>query len=388
MEKNDKIKEILSKLLTTIIDYKKYIASGVVLVVISLLLLSSNANEIRLFPKIAKKSVKEIEKIDTNIDNTQENTFDENPLIENKDKKLNKFIKNYYKAIEKADIEKIRKYVDVLSDIEVNSIRQKAIAREGHKNIKVYTKNGPEPDSYLAYVYLELKFKNIKTLVPGVEPLYIKKDDDGFVIINSMNSSAKDLEFTNEAELAEDVVQLLENTNEAYKKACSKDKELVKMLEENGYDVPDFDEEDKPDGKDDKDNKNDKDTQSEVKPKEDKDKDNKDKKPDKSTVNDNQSKPKDDNKPSDKDKTPKSKKDNKNGSLIGKTYILKDGVRLRSKKSTKSLVKASGIKDDRVRVVKEYSDSKWVKVELIAAGEGTYGYMKKDVLLDNAKLKK
>lgn len=144
---------------------KKYLVSSVLVVITVLVLVSSDDKAIRLFPKVDKKaeqtvSGEEIPRIE--VDLQEEQKVDENPLILNEDKQLNKFIKNYYKALEKADIEKIREYVDVLNDIEVNSIRQKAKAREAHKNIKVYTKKGPEEDSFLAYVYLDLKFKKHK----------------------------------------------------------------------------------------------------------------------------------------------------------------------------------------------------------------------------------
>ena len=287
-----------------------------------------------------------------------------NPLILNKDKGLNDFIKGYYAAIEKADIDEVRKHVDVLSDIEINSIRLKAKAREAHKNIKVYTKNGPEEGSLLAYVSLEVKFRDISTSAPGIEPLYIKKDDDGYVIINSMNSSAEELQYTNEAEETEDVVELFAKVDDAYREACSKDKDLVRLLKENGYTVPeiktDKKEEDKTDNKDTA-------TASNKKPEEAK-------KPEKTTE-----KPKEAKKTEKAEKTGKSK---------GKKYVLTDGIRVRAKKSTTSDVKATAIKDDIVEIIKEYKKGGWVKVKLTANGQTIKGFMKKDILLENSKPKK
>lgn len=361
----NKFKELMADTVRFLAKERKYVVSSVLLIITVLVMVSSSDDKIRMFPAFKKKSpvVKEEEILPPEAENEQEE--EGNPLILNEDKELNKFIKKYYKALENADIEKIRKYVDVLNDIEVNSIRQKAKAREAHKNIKVYTKKGPEEDSYLAYVYLDLKFKNIKTTAPGIEPFYIKKESDGYVIINSMNSSAEDLQFTNEMESAEDVVELFAKTDEAYREACSKDKELVKMLKENGFEVPELNKE--------KEEKND----------EPKTEENKNLSSTKEGSNETGSS-------SEQAETTQTKteKPKKSKSIVGNIYELKDGIRLREKKSTKSQVKASGIKEDRVKVLKEYENSSWVKVELIAAGKKFKGFMKKDVLLENSKLKK
>ena len=216
--------------------------SSILVIIIVLFITSSDDKNIRVFPelKATKKVVKEVNNKEMEETEEKMNINDENPLILNEDKELNKFIKKYYKALEKADIEKIRKYVDVLSDAEVDTIKNKAKSREAHKNIKVYTKKRPEEDSLLVYVYLDLKFKNIKTMAPGIEPYYIKKEADGYLIINSQNSKGKDWEYTNEIEVSEDVLELYARADDAYREACSKDKELVKMLEENGLNVPDF----------------------------------------------------------------------------------------------------------------------------------------------------
>lgn len=383
-ETSDKIKSFFCDIIEFLVENKRYLVSSVLVVIIVLFIVSSDDKTIRIFPelKVKKKVVKEVKNENTEEENEEEEEKkikDENPLILNKDKELNKFIKKYYKAVEKADIEKLRKYVDVLSDAEANSIKSKAKSREAHKNIKVYTKKGPEEDSLLVYVYLDLKFKNIKTMAPGIEPYYVKKESDGYLIINSQNSDSKDLEYTNEVEASEDIVELYAKADEAYREACSKDKELVKMLKENGLAVPDLsdDEKDK-DKKDKKEN-----TSSEKKDSDTKKDESKKEEKDKKKVEKPAEKKKDKKEKKDKDKKKKKKK-----IKVGKTYILTDGIRLREKKSMNSPAEQTGVKDDSVKILEEYEKSKWVKVELNAAGQKFTGYMKKDVLLKNSKLKK
>jgi len=387
------LKIIAELLIRFVIAHKRYFIPSIILLCIISFMISSK-DSLRFLPEMNnvktviketkdnkkdnKKSneedaVNESNKSDEN-NNTEEDDSDipkielpetvTNPLILNKDKGLNEFIKGYYAAIEKADIDEVRKHVDVLSDIEINSIRLKAKAREAHKNIKVYTKNGPEEGSLLAYVSLEVKFRDISTSAPGIEPLYIKKDDEGYVIINSMNSSAEELQYTNEAEETEDVVELFAKIDDAYRQACSKDKDLVRLLKENGYTVPEIKTDKKDEDKKDKQNTE---IANKPKPKDDK-------KSEKTT-----NKPKDAKKP---------EKDKKSGKSKGKKYILTDGIRIRAKKSITSDVKATAIKDDVIQVIKDYKKGGWVKVKLTANGQDVVGFMKKEILLANSKLKK
>lgn len=382
------LKIVAELLIRFVIAHKRYFIPCIILLCIISFMISSK-DSLRFLPEMNnvktaiketkdnKKSNEEDAVNDSNKpdeDNTEEDDSDipkielpetvTNPLILNKDKELNKFIKGYYAAIEKADIDEVRKHVDVLSDIEINSIRLKAKAREAHKNIKVYTKNGPEEGSLLAYVSLEVKFRDISTSAPGIEPLYIKKDDEGYVIINSMNSSAEELQYTNEAEETEDVVELFAKIDDAYRQACSKDKDLVKLLKENGYTVPEI--------KTDKKDEDKKDTQD--------------------TETANNSKPKDDKKPEKTTDTSKDaekpKNDKKSDKSKGKKYVLTDGIRIRAKKSIKSDVKATAIEGDIVEIIKDYKKGGWVKVKLTANGQNIKGFMKKEILLGNSKLKK
>lgn len=373
----NKWKDIISDGIGFLLKNKRYPAAFVLVVITVLFLTSSDNQKVRLFPEFKKKVQEKVKtdaipKIETHL---EEEDLNPNPLILNEDKELNEFIKNYYKSLEAGDVDKIREYTDVLNDVEVNSIKQKAKAREAHKNIKVYTKKGPEEDSYLAYVYLDLKFKNIKTTAPGIEPFYIKKESDGYVIINSMNSSAEDLQYTNDMEASEDVVELFSKTDEAYREACAKDKELVRMLKENGFNVPDISKEDKKETEEE--------TTADTKsPSEAASNTTTDTVTSSQTAEGTASE-----KPKKKETPAASETTNSDANLVGKTYVLTDGMRLREKKSTESGVVASAIKDDTVKVLTIYDNSSWIKVELYSNRQTFTGYMKKDVLLTNAKIK-
>ncbi len=49
---------------------------------------------------------------------------------------------------------------------------------EGYENLRIYTKRGKYRDTYLAFVRYDMKIKDIYTMVPGLETLYIGEDEE------------------------------------------------------------------------------------------------------------------------------------------------------------------------------------------------------------------
>ena len=49
---------------------------------------------------------------------------------------------------------------------------------EGYENLKTYTKRGKYKDTYLAFVRYDMKIKDIYTMAPGLEILYIEPDEE------------------------------------------------------------------------------------------------------------------------------------------------------------------------------------------------------------------
>ena len=57
---------------------------------------------------------------------------------------------------------------------------------EKYKNIKCYTKEGLDKDSYIVSVTMDMKFPKIKTTIPSLETFYVRTDDKGNLYIQSL----------------------------------------------------------------------------------------------------------------------------------------------------------------------------------------------------------
>ena len=85
-----------------------------------------------------------------------------------------------------------------------------------YENIKVYTKIGPAPGTYVAYVYYEEKFKDYEDSIPGLEAFYICTDESGNLYINDGEESESVINYIREASLQDEVVDLNNEVASAY----------------------------------------------------------------------------------------------------------------------------------------------------------------------------
>ena len=60
--------------------------------------------------------------------------------------------------------------------------------RDRYKNIKCYTKEGLDKDSYIVSVTMDMKFPKIKTMIPSLETFYVRTDDQGNLSIDNLYS--------------------------------------------------------------------------------------------------------------------------------------------------------------------------------------------------------
>ena len=90
---------------------------------------------------------------------------------------INDLVKKYMVAKTKCDFDTLKTLVNDTSMINEADIRAKAEYIEDCQNIACYTLNGPTEDSFIVYVYEDLKILNVNTLAPGMTRLYIKLDE-------------------------------------------------------------------------------------------------------------------------------------------------------------------------------------------------------------------
>ena len=112
---------------------------------------------------------------------------------------------------------------------------------DAYQNIKCYTKQGLDASSYLVSVYVEVKFKDVDTVAPGLDFFYVRTNEDGSVYIDNLYSqynlkikeNALDTSIQNlisEYEDSEDVNILQKEVQGKYDTAIASDDKLSEMI--------------------------------------------------------------------------------------------------------------------------------------------------------------
>lgn len=155
----------------------------------------------------------------------------ETVLKKDSNKNIIKLVKDYFKLGLKCDIEGLKKIHTEPSMIKENEIKAKYKYVDDIKNIESYIMDGPEKGTYLIYIYSEFKFKDIKTLAPGLSRLYLIKTKDGDLKIFN-GADAKINEYIIKADKEEEVQALVDKVSTKLDEALSSDADLKKFNED------------------------------------------------------------------------------------------------------------------------------------------------------------
>ena len=107
------------------------------------------------------------------------------PYEKDADKELNAFIEEYFKAITECNNEKLQNMVIDASVYKDNeSLKKKAEFVTEYNNITVYTKEGLEEGSYIAFVVANLTIAGVNSSPYDIITLYIVNGERGYRIHN------------------------------------------------------------------------------------------------------------------------------------------------------------------------------------------------------------
>ena len=73
----------------------------------------------------------------------------------------------------------MRSILDAAIEVKESRVSAEARVVDSYQNIVVYTTDGKVDGEYVTYVEYELKFRNINTPAPGLEPFYVRPDANG-----------------------------------------------------------------------------------------------------------------------------------------------------------------------------------------------------------------
>lgn len=158
------------------------------------------------------------------------------PLQENAIVEVNELVKKYYQAMADGDMDTLLSIATGLDEKEQIKIVKKSEYVENYPTVTCYTKQGPVADSYIVYAYYEVKLVDFETLTPGMNALYVCKNEDGAYYINGETQSDEVIEYCEMISAQDDVVDLVNTVQVKYNEIKSTDKELSKFLD----DLPDI----------------------------------------------------------------------------------------------------------------------------------------------------
>ena len=147
-------------------------------------------------------------------------------LEENAYPEINNIIKTYYDAQASGDVETIASLNTYLNDIEKIRIQEMSKYIEGYPVLNVYTKPGLVENTYVAYVYSEVKFTDVDQELPGLKTYYIGQDGDGQYFINDGTYDDTVRNYIKEVTLQDDVVDLNNKVVVEYNDLLAEDDEL------------------------------------------------------------------------------------------------------------------------------------------------------------------
>lgn len=171
----------------------------------------------------------------TSVAETEEETtmvIPDEPLQENAFPEINELVNQYYQAMADGDIDTLTKISTGLDEKEQIKISKKSEYVENYPTVTCYTKQGPIADSYIVYAYYEVKLVDYETLTPGMNALYVCKNESGAYYINGETQSDEIIEYCETISSQDDVVDLVNTVQVKYNEIKSTDMELSKFLDE------------------------------------------------------------------------------------------------------------------------------------------------------------
>ena len=151
-------------------------------------------------------------------------------LMKNAYPSVNSLIEKYYDAMASGDMVTIMQINNNVDETEKLRLEKMSSYIDKYEHIDVYTKLGPVSNSYIAYVYAEVKFKDYSEALPGMQVYYVCTGDDGTLYINEKEQEENITNYIREVSLQSDVVDLNNKVSVAYNDMLSADPDLAAYL--------------------------------------------------------------------------------------------------------------------------------------------------------------
>lgn len=224
------LKEAVMSVVDWIVDHNKIIMPLVLVVCVAVTIaLAVNANHKEALEKEAElaaaaMTAEETPALEANLEKL------EFQLEEDAHPEVNNLVRTYYDAQAAGDLEVISSLNTYLNDIEKIRVEEMSKYIESYPVLTVYTKPGMAENTYVAYVYSEVKFEDVDTALPGMQTYYIGLDESGNYFINDGTYDDATWNYIREITLQDDVVDLNNKVAVDYNELLANDEELSEFI--------------------------------------------------------------------------------------------------------------------------------------------------------------
>ena len=212
-------------------EHYQYFAVGVLFVVLVVVLAVFSIHK----KGSEKKETTEVTETENNQDaiGTEPIPVPENAKLEqNAYEDINSFFTEYYQAVAEGDTDKMAEMGNTLDEEDKAKLQVKAGYTEDYENMSCYTKPGPEANSYIVFVYYEIKYKNIDSLAPGLSTFYLCTNSDGSYYLKDIGSLPQNMkDYITEIANQSDVQNLLAEVDKLYATNTESDPTLAAFMD-------------------------------------------------------------------------------------------------------------------------------------------------------------
>ena len=213
-----------------IMDHNKIVMPLVLVVcVLITVLVAVSANQRDALEKEAEQAAMAVnaEEAGSAVEGLESPVFE---LEENAYPDINNLVRTYYDAQAAGDMEAISKLNTYLNDIEKIRVQELSKYIESYPVLNVYTKPGLAENTYVAYVYSEVKFADMEQELPGMQTYYIGQDENGDYFINDGTYDDAIWSYIKDVTLQDDVVDLNNKVVVEYNDLLAEDEELSDFI--------------------------------------------------------------------------------------------------------------------------------------------------------------
>lgn len=213
-----------------VMDHNKIVMPLVLVVcVLITVLVAVSANQRDALEKEAEQAAMAVnaEEAGSSVEGLESPVFE---LEENAYPDINNLVRTYYDAQAAGDMEAISKLNTYLNDIEKIRVQELSKYIESYPVLNVYTKPGLTENTYVTYVYSEVKFADMEQELPGMQTYYIGQDENGDYFINDGTYDDAIWSYIKEVTLQDDVVDLNNKVVVEYNDLLAADEELSDFI--------------------------------------------------------------------------------------------------------------------------------------------------------------